>query len=391
MKKHIRDYYGHSTHKGKPPPCTMSDDIHTNENGPNTDPTPSIEVLKNTLTEEVSKHLGGNMRATRKIHGFNATSALKPSELKKVAQIVKVDNISQQVIREAIGAGHIIIASADKRQTPIMISEVLNAALNSNRVALALTSYLSVVESENMTKAEIENRGSYAEKIKNTTIEPQVAAAFGLGAESIIEVIEVNPDNYHGSKLNPIETGAIGEMRYAGVKVMSHTLENTSLTVNAQTIHQTPLGIPAYACRIKSGGCGKQSGSNQVRHAKGCPACGLPKSRLIPSCVALTLPLLVDSGEVGKVETQVGRSKVGQLEFRTCRLKQNIANVLLDNKEGLTTGEDSIKTLIGMQVNKMRFNHRGVTHWVSASVVPVVFDVLGHGIFMGLGLRMTRV
>ena len=79
------------------------------------------------------------------------------------------------------------------------------------------------------------------------------------------------------------------------------------------------------------------------------------------------------------------------MEFRTCRLKQNIANILLDNKEGLVTGEDSIKALIGMQINKMRFSHRGATHWVGATVVPVVFDVLGHGIFMGLGLRMTRL
>jgi hypothetical protein len=329
----------------------------------------------------------GHTGKTNRLNGFTNSMKLGINTIKQLPVIRSLENITVGEIKNMIPTSmkSVLISDKNGNQTPLFAEKILYQASTNRNLKIAIEAAASLKHQQELTQLEAAAQGHYMDTPQGMGLSKEAYRAFGLELDDPIIVIEVNPSDYSKANFNPEEGQDIGEYRH-GLKVKNYGLteednKTSHLCINNETVRDIKIHVPAYYCGTKQGGCGKSFGSNQVRHFNGCPQCDKSKAMLSPQNVNITLPLVRN----GKLV----RSKVGQVEFRTLRLCKDTHNTLMKVKAGRAESWEGIEALM-TNMQKMRYSS-GKTTWVGAEIKPVVFDVIGHNVYLGLSVDYKKV
>ncbi len=331
---------------------------------------------------------GGHTGKTNRLNGFTNSMKLGINTIKQLPVIRQIENITVSEIKNIIPTSmkSVLISDKNGNQTPLFAEKILYQASKNRNLKIALEAMASLKHQQQLTQLEAEAQGYYMDTPQGMGLSKEAYRAFGLDMDSAITVIEVNPSDYAKANFNPEEGKDIGEYRHM-LKVKNFGLteednKTSHLCINNETIRDINIHVPAYYCGKRNGGCGMSWGSNQIRHGKGCPVhlggCGNPKANLQPQSTNITLPLVRN----GKLV----RSKVGQVEFRVIRMDAETYDTLLKVKAGRAEAWQGIEAIM---TGKQRMRYKG--DWVGVEIKPVVFDVIGHDVYLGLGMDYMKV
>lgn len=339
-----------------------------------------MEAAKNTLLNTLAKQAGFDASKTRKHHAFTTKQTLTVKEIKQVIRGMKIDlnTVTPAEIEQIIGKPDMI--SQTKAISNLSGVVTLYHATQSKSLENVVKAVIHLDRTQRATILEHEANGEHVETPRTLELESEAFRAFGLDVDDAIITIEVDPSHFKNADFE----GNIGEYRH-GVKVRNYNAENkqgpskdSHLCVNNETIRTMKIHVPAYYCKM----CKTSSGSNQVRHAQGCPKCGAGREYLTGQSVNIQLPLIRFGGLV--------TSTIGKVDFRTLRLNGTTKNAIIDANNGIGSSAYAIQCLMNEPV-KIRFNYLGRTTWVRATVKPVVFDVSGlDKPYIGLGVSLTE-
>ena len=339
-----------------------------------------MEAAKNTLLNHLAKQAGYDASKTRKHHAFTTKQTLTVKEVKQVIKGMKIDlnTVTPAEIEKIIGKPDMV--SPTKHIDNLSGVVTLYHATQSKNLENVVKAVIHLDRTQTATTLEHQAKGEHVETPRTMDLEKEAFRAFGLDPNDPILVIEVDPSKHPRADFE----GNIGEYRH-GVKVRNYNAENrqgtskeSHLCVNHETIRTMKVHVPAYYCTM----CKVSSGSNQVRHAQGCPKCGAGREYLTGQSVNIQLPLV----QFGKLAP----STIGKVEFRVLRLNSTTKNAIIDANNGIGSSAYAIQCLMNEPV-KIRYNVNGKTEWPQATVKPVVFDVAGlDKPYIGLGVSLTE-
>lgn len=339
-----------------------------------------MEAAKNRLLNELAKEAGYDATKTRKAHAFTTKQCLTKQEVMQVIRGMKIDldTVTPAEIEKIIGKPDMV--SPTKHIDNLTGVVTLYHAKQSKNLENAIKAVIHLDRTQTATTLEHQAKGEHVETPRTLELESEAFRAFGLDVDDAIITIEVDPSDFKNADFE----GNIGEYRH-GIKVRNYNAENrqgpskdSHLCVNNETIRTMRIHVPAYYCTM----CKVSSGSNQVRHAQGCPKCGAGREYLTGQSVNIQLPLIRFGGLV--------TSTIGKVDFRTLRLNGTTKNAIIDANNGIGSSAYAIQCLMNEPV-KIRYNISGRTTWVRATVKPVVFDVSGlDKPYIGLGVSLTE-